>query len=121
MGSDISFSFSYYLHAPHFYIVRHAASLRVLSNKKGAGVASRTFLNRNLLGRPERLPNFQTTALLEGKKTALSLNVIIQGKLIRHRPQADGVEFIVGLVFDPLLDDVLGEDIALKKEGVVFL
>jgi len=41
------------------------------------------------------------------------LDVVIQREFVRMGPQAHGIRFILALVFDKGLDQVLAEDIAL--------
>src|SRR5690349_13111611 len=46
-------------------------------------------------------------------------HVEVQRELHRRRAAADRGDFLVVLVLDPGLDDVLGEDVALEQELVV--
>ena len=47
------------------------------------------------------------------------LNVVIQRKLIRMRPYAHRIDFLLPLVFDPRAQQVFGEDVAFQQELVV--
>src|SRR5436305_6076097 len=53
--------------------------------------------------------------------TSTSSNVEVHTKLIRMRPRADRVYFVLALVLDPVVDHVGGEDVALEEELVVVL
>src|SRR5262245_29839132 len=49
---------------------------------------------------------------LSTSSTLNSLDVKVQAVLVRMRPQAHGVRFVHALVFDPSVNQVLGEDVA---------
>src|ERR1700756_2664781 len=49
------------------------------------------------------------------------LNIKVQGKFPRVRPQADGVDLVLPLVLDPALDEVAREDVALEEPVVALL
>ena len=51
----------------------------------------------------------------------LNLNIKVQGELIRMRPQADGVHFLLALVPDPGADHVAREHVALEQEFMIAL
>src|SRR5208283_621538 len=50
----------------------------------------------------------------------INLYVVVKLEFHRMRPQAYSVHFVQGLVFDPHIDDILRENVALQQELVVF-
>ena len=48
------------------------------------------------------------------------LDVEIQKELVGMRSQFDVVDFVIRFIFDPGVDDVLGEHVALQQEGMIF-
>src|SRR5260370_12779189 len=67
--------------------------------------------NRGWTATPTSGPSEQRLNLL--------LNVVVQRELVRMRPQPDGVRFVLALVVDECLDQLLTEHIALRKEAVI--
>src|SRR5215470_6201974 len=54
-----------------------------------------------------------------GAGPAAVLDVVIQGELVRMRPQAHGIRFVLALVVDVGFDQFRAEYIALQQEAVV--
>src|SRR6267142_6961321 len=50
-----------------------------------------------------------------------ALDVVVEGELVRMRPQAHGIHLVLPLVVDPGLDEIRREDVALEEEVVVLL
>jgi len=49
------------------------------------------------------------------------LNVIVKKELMWMGSQFDGIDFIIDLVVDPHVDDILGKDITLFKKRLILL
>src|SRR5215467_14155541 len=55
-----------------------------------------------------------------GPSAKAKLNIVIKGELVGMRAQPDGVNFLRALVIDVGIEQLLGKDVALQQEGVVF-
>src|SRR5437667_12456606 len=69
--------------------------------------AARMAANENSQSRRDfRICYHNTPAQRRREESGIRSNIVIQHELIRMRAQADGVDFVRGLVFDPSLDHV---------------
>src|SRR5437660_12396019 len=77
--------------------------------------------------RPRRLTSGggqQTAAARKGRPPSdrrYGLDVVVEGELVRMRPQPYGIHLVLPLVVDPGLDEIRREDVALEEEGMVLL
>ena len=69
--------------------------------------------------RAEQQPAAICGLLLAALMTGLDVEVKI--KLVRVGPQFDVVDFVFGLVINPHVDDILGENIAFKEKFLIGL
>ena len=60
-----------------------------------------------------------STPSLHHPRTSPDLDVVVHRELVGVRALADGFDFVLGLVPNPCIDHVVGEDVAAQEEVVI--